>query len=189
MLLHIFSCLCDLPGYSCILSLFTRRIYRKRFRVTIGLCFDMQTYPRLRPCMRFLFVRSEFCPSGDLLTPKIRLSSDSASRRTPLPLANPSHYRADSGLPPYRTHAHQVHCEMGLDHFLCYSPLFVRKTVVDRHFLSGLVADLYNKVGSFHFGFYDNGIAVLVVVFLTNNLSIPEKFCNFGDFHVNTFKI
>ena len=37
--------------------------------------------------MRFLFVRPEFCPLRDLLTPKIRLSSDSASRRTPLPLA------------------------------------------------------------------------------------------------------
>ena len=52
--------------------------------------------------MRFLFVRSEFCPLGDLLTPKIRLSSDSTSRWTPLPLAKPSHYRAASGLSPYR---------------------------------------------------------------------------------------
>ena len=99
----------DLPGYSHALSLFTCRIYRKRFRAVIGLCFVMLTHPRLRPYMRFLFVRPEVCPLGDLLTPKIRLSSDSASRRTPLPLANPSHCRADSGLSPYRTCAHRAH--------------------------------------------------------------------------------
>ena len=58
--------------------------------------------------MRFLFVRPEFCPSGDLSTPKIRLSSDSASRRTPLPLTKSSRYRATSGLSPYRTCAHHV---------------------------------------------------------------------------------
>ena len=105
----------DLPGYSHVLSLFTCRIYRKRFRAVIGLCFVMQTHPRLRPYMRFLFVRPEVCPLGDLLTPKIRLSSDSASRRTPLPLANPSHCRADSGLSPYRTCAHRAH----INHALC----------------------------------------------------------------------
>ena len=99
----------DLPGYSHILSLFTCRIYRKRFRVAIGLCFVKQTYPRLRPYMRFLYVRPEICPLGDLSTPKIRLSSDSSSRRTPLPLARPSRYRAASGLSPYRTCAHRAH--------------------------------------------------------------------------------
>ena len=99
----------DLPGYSHVLSLFTCRIYRKRFRAVIGLCFVMQTHPRLRPYMRFLFVRPEICPLGDLLTPKIRLSSDSTSRRTPLPLANPSRYRVDSGLSPYRMCAHRAH--------------------------------------------------------------------------------
>ena len=55
--------------------------------------------------------RSDFCPSGDLSTPKIRLSSDSASRRTPLPLAKSSRYRASSGLSPYRTCAHRAHSE------------------------------------------------------------------------------
>ena len=109
----------DLPGYSHVLSLFTCRIYRKRFRAVIGLCFVMQTHPRLRPYMRFLFVRPEICPLGDLLTPKIRLSSDSASRRTPLPLANPSHCRADSGLSPYRTCAHRAHTKNG-QHLLDY---------------------------------------------------------------------
>ena len=54
---------------------------------TTGLCFVWQTRPHLRPYMRFLFVRPEFCPLGDLSTPKVRLSSDSASRQTPLPLA------------------------------------------------------------------------------------------------------
>ena len=63
--------------------------------------------------MRFLFVRPEFCPLGDLSTPKIRLSSDSTSRWTPLPLAKPSHYRATSGLSPYRTCAHRAHYSEG----------------------------------------------------------------------------
>ena len=69
----------------------------------------MQTYPRWRPYMRFLFVRPEFCPLGDLSTPNIRLSSDSTSRWTPLPLAKSSRYRATSGLSPYRTCAHRAH--------------------------------------------------------------------------------
>ena len=106
---HFFMRLRDLPGYSHVLSLFTRRIYRKRFRVAIGLCFVVQTCPRFRPYMRFLFVRPEFCPLGDLSTPNIRLSSDSTSRWTPLSLAKPSHYRATSGLSPYRTCAHRAH--------------------------------------------------------------------------------
>ena len=117
LLLRIFFMrLRDLPGYSHILSLFTRRIYRKRFRVAIGLCFVMQTYPRFRPYMRFLFVRPEFCPLGDLSTPNIRLSSDSTSRWTPLSLAKPSHYRATSGLSPYRTCAHRAHIKQGSCH-------------------------------------------------------------------------
>ena len=62
--------------------------------------------------MRFLFVRPELCPLGELSTPKIRLSSDSAPQRTPLPLANPSRYRAASGLSPYRTGAHRAHSEL-----------------------------------------------------------------------------
>ena len=45
----------------------------------------------------------------DLLTPKIRLSSDSASQRTPLPSAKSSRYRATSGLSPQRTCAHRAH--------------------------------------------------------------------------------
>ena len=59
--------------------------------------------------MRFLFVSPEFCPLGDRSTPKIRFSSDSTSRRTPLPSARPFRYRAASGLSPYRTCAHRAH--------------------------------------------------------------------------------
>ena len=124
----------DLPGYSHALSLFTCRIYRKRFRAVIGLCFVMQTHPRLRPYMRFLFVRPEVCPLGDLLTPKIRLSSDSASRRTPLPLASPSHCRADSGLSPYRTCAHRAHIKKSpadwRDFLLCWHYLSSRQVAL-----------------------------------------------------------
>ena len=71
--------------------------YCDRFRVAIGLCFVI------------LFNRKEFCPLEDLFTSTIWLSSDSTSRWTSLPLANPSHYRADSGLSPYRTCAHRAH--------------------------------------------------------------------------------
>ena len=83
-------------------------------RAVIGLCFVMQTYPRLQPYMRFLFVRPEICPAGDLSTPTIRLSSDSTSRWTPLPLTNPSHCRASTGLSPARTCAHRAHIKKGL---------------------------------------------------------------------------
>ena len=43
------------------------------------------------PCMQFLFVRPRLCR---------RLPSDSASRRTPLPLANSSYCQVCSGLSP-----------------------------------------------------------------------------------------
>ena len=107
---HFFSCVRKIsPGTHTFFPSFPAAFTVERIRVAIGLCFSWQTYPSLRPYMRFLYVRPEFCPFGDLSTPKIRLSSDSASRRTPLPLANPSRYRADSGLSPYRTCAHRAH--------------------------------------------------------------------------------
>ena len=59
----------DLPGYSHVLFLLPATFTEKRFRVAIGLCFAMQTYPRLRPYMRFLFVRPELCPFGELSAP------------------------------------------------------------------------------------------------------------------------
>ena len=128
----------DLPGYSHILSLFACRIYRKRFRAAIGLHFIVETCPRLWPYMRFLFVRPEFCPLGDLSTPKIRLSSDSTSRWTPLPLASPSRYRADSGLSPYRTCAHRAHINVE----------------EDRSVLLHFLAALHNSARAFGEGFF-----------------------------------
>ena len=107
---HFFQCVRKTsPGTHTFFPSLPAAFTVERFRVAIGLCFNWQTYPHLRPYMRFLYVRPEFCPLGDLSTPKIRLSSDSASRRTPLPLANPSRYRADSGLSPYSTCAHRAH--------------------------------------------------------------------------------
>ena len=104
------SCACETsPGTHTFFPSLPAAFTVERFRVAIGLCFNWQTYPHLRPYMRFLYVRPEFCPLRDLSTPKIRLSSDSASRRTPFPLANPSRYPADSGLSPYRTCAHRAH--------------------------------------------------------------------------------
>ena len=54
------------------------------------------------PYIQFLFVRPRFCR---------RLPSDSASRRTPLPLANSSYCQACSGLSPpsyYACRAHNI---------------------------------------------------------------------------------
>jgi|GEM_PF-1286363 len=45
----------------------------------------------VQPCMRFLFIGPGFC---------LRLPSDSASRRTPLPSASGSHCQAHRGLSP-----------------------------------------------------------------------------------------
>ena len=81
---------------------------------------------------RFLFVGPGFCPWRDLSALQIRLSSDSASRRTPLPLANASHCRARSGLSPYRTCAHRAHQQclqtsfMAWRHFCSVKPLAKR---------------------------------------------------------------
>ena len=70
---------------------------------------------------RFLFVGSELCPWRDLSTLQIRLPSDSASRRTPLPLANASRCRARSGLSPYRTCAHRAHNNLPR-RSICWTP-------------------------------------------------------------------
>ena len=107
---HFFPCVRKTsPGTHTFFPSLPAAFTVERIRVAIGLCFSWQTYPHLRPYMRFLFVRPEFCPLGDLSTPNIRLSSDSTSRWTPLPLAKSFRYRATSGLSPYRTCAHRAH--------------------------------------------------------------------------------
>src|SRR5699024_3097045 len=53
-------------------------------------CYANPSIPR-QPCMHFRVVSSAFC---------LQLPSDSASRRTPLPLANSSYCQACSGLSP-----------------------------------------------------------------------------------------
>ena len=52
------------------------------------------------PCMQFLFVRPRLCRG---------LPSDSASRRTPLPLANSSYCQVCSGLSPPSCNACRAH--------------------------------------------------------------------------------
>ena len=60
--------------------------------------------------MRFLFVRSGFCPSRISILPRdIRLPSDSTSRWTPLPSAGVSHCQARNGLSPSSCHPCRVH--------------------------------------------------------------------------------
>jgi hypothetical protein len=58
------------------LRAYARRIYVRVFRASTGLGRYLPARPALPPRMRFLFVGPAFC---------LRLPSDSASRRTPLP--------------------------------------------------------------------------------------------------------
>jgi hypothetical protein len=58
------------------LRAYTRRLYVRAFRASIGLCIYLPAHPALPPRMRFLFVGPAFC---------LRLPSDSTSRWTPLP--------------------------------------------------------------------------------------------------------
>ena len=67
------------------------RIYCRELRVALDFLVSGRVIRSIQPPMRFLFVSSELC---------LRLLSDSTSRRTPLPLANGSCYRARSGLSP-----------------------------------------------------------------------------------------
>ena len=83
-------------------------IYPMRFRVAIGLYLVMQTYPRMRPYMRFLFVRPELCPRVSRFPESSFLQILPRDRHPCLRLC-PSRYRADSGLAPVRNVRRQAH--------------------------------------------------------------------------------
>ena len=83
-------------------------IYPIRFRVAIGLYLVMQTYPRMRPYMRFLFVRPELCPRVSRFPESSFLQILPRDRHPCLRLC-PSRYRADSGLTPVRNVRRQAH--------------------------------------------------------------------------------
>ena len=83
-------------------------IYPMRFRVAIGLYLGLQTYPRMRPYMRFLFVRPELCPRVSRFPESSFLQILPRGRHPCLRLC-PSHYRADSGLTPVRNVRRQAH--------------------------------------------------------------------------------
>ena len=85
-------------------------IYPMRFRVAIGFHLALQTYPRMRPYMRFLFVRPELCPRVSRLPESSFLQILPRGRHPCLQLC-PSHYRADSGLTPVRNVRRQAHNE------------------------------------------------------------------------------
>ena len=87
-------------------------IYPMRFRVAIGLHLDWQTYPRMRPYMRFLFVRPELCPRVSRFPESSFLQILPHDRHPCLRLC-PSRYRADSGLPPVRNVRRQAHQKRG----------------------------------------------------------------------------
>ena len=83
-------------------------IYPMRFRVAIGLYLALQTYPRMRPYMRFLFVRPELCPRVSRFPESSFLQILPRDRHPCLRLC-PSRYRADSGLTPVRNVRRQAH--------------------------------------------------------------------------------
>lgn len=83
-------------------------IYPIRFRVAIGLYLGLQTYPRMRPYMRFLFVRPELCPRVSRF-PESSFLQILPRGRHPCFRLCPSHYRADSGLTPVRNVRRQAH--------------------------------------------------------------------------------
>ena len=78
--------------------------------------------------MQFLFVRPRFC---------LRLLSDSASRRTPLSLANSSYCHACSGLSPPSYYACRAHKNGNVCRFpanisvtACKYPYFIRSVLI-----------------------------------------------------------
>ena len=83
-------------------------IYPIRFRVAIGLYLGLQTCPRMRPYMRFLFVRPELCPRVSRF-PESSFLQILPRGRHPCFRLCPSHYRADSGLTPVRNVRRQAH--------------------------------------------------------------------------------
>ena len=83
-------------------------IYPMRFRVAIGLYLALQTYPRMRPYMRFLFVRPELCPRVSRFPESSFLQILPRDRHPCLRLC-PSRYRVDSGLTPVRNVRRQAH--------------------------------------------------------------------------------
>ena len=85
-------------------------IYPMRFRVAIGFHLVKQTYPRMRPYMRFLFVRPELCPRVSRFPESSFLQILPHGRHPCLRLC-PSRYRADSGLTPVRNVRRQAHLQ------------------------------------------------------------------------------
>ena len=85
-------------------------IYPMRFRVAIGFHLALQTYPRMRPYMRFLFVRPELCPRVSRFPESSFLQILPRDRHPCLRLC-PSRYRANSGLTPVRNVRRQAHKE------------------------------------------------------------------------------
>ena len=103
-------------------------IYPMRFRVAIGLYLALQTYPRMRPYMRFLFVRPELCPRVSRFPESSFLQILPRDRHPCLRLC-PSRYRADSGLTPVRNVRRQAHQQNGSASQRC-TPVFVIHSVM-----------------------------------------------------------
>ena len=99
----------------------TCRIYFKGFvQYWILFCHANSSSP-LKPCMRFLFIRPEFCR---------RLPSDSSSRRTPLPLANDSYCQVHSGLTPPSYRPCRAHTKKALGDYSTRALRFNEKIIL-----------------------------------------------------------
>lgn len=96
----IFSASKTSPGKRNYLHLIYPLHLHLEFRAVLDfvLCWKLVHFKM--PYMQFLFVRPRFC---------LRLLSDSASRRTPLSLANSSYRQACSGLSPPSYYACRAH--------------------------------------------------------------------------------
>ncbi len=160
LLLRFFSPACETsPGKSNDLP----PIYLPHLHCKVRAVLDFGLFCSLvrfaMPYMRFLFVRPGVCPQRDLSTLCIRLPSDSASRRTPLPLANSSYCQVCSGLSPpsrcpCRAHKHFGGGQLSAPKFViagrsapwCGDPTAFRNRLRDRHGSTGLAMTYFLKM-------------------------------------------
>ena len=83
------------------------------FMYVMGLRLVLQSYPRRKPYMRFLYVRPEVCPRVSMF-PESGFLQIPPHDRHPCLRLYPSHHRADSGLSPVRNVRRRAHKRAGI---------------------------------------------------------------------------
>jgi len=78
------------------------------FMYVMGLRLVLQSYPRRKPYMRFLYVRPEVCPRVSMF-PESGFLQIPPHDGHPCLRLYPSHHRADSGLSPVRNVRRRAH--------------------------------------------------------------------------------